>query len=98
VWKNFKQLLICCTVFLKLLRNRADVNFTNEHGNTPLHYACFWGYQAVAEDLVTHGALVSLANKDGDTPLDKARGTLAKRLHGKLLCPMTGVPVIASLL
>lgn len=58
------------------------MNFTNEHGNTPLHYACFWGYQAVAEDLVTHGALVSLANKDGDTPLDKARGVLAKRLHG----------------
>lgn len=68
---------------LQLLRNRADVNFTNEHGNTPLHYACFWGYQAIAEDLVQHDALVSLANKDGDTPLDKARGTLAKRLHGK---------------
>lgn len=28
------------------------------------------------------GALVSIANKDGDTPLDKARGHLAKRLHG----------------
>lgn len=32
---------------------------------------------------MTHGALISLANKDGDTPLDKARGSLAKRLHGK---------------
>ncbi|PSN48447.1 Integrin-linked protein kinase [Blattella germanica] len=66
----------------EIVNLRADVNFTNEHGNTPLHYACFWGYQAIAEDLVNHGALVSLANKDGDTPLDKARGTLAKRLHG----------------
>lgn len=53
----------------------------NEHGNTPLHYACFWGYQQVAEDLVNSGALVSLANKDGDTPLDKAKPQLAKRLH-----------------
>ena len=69
--------------FAQLLRNRADINFTNEHGNTPLHYACFWGYQQVAEDLIAHGAIVSLANKDGDTPLDKARGSLAKRFHGK---------------
>jgi integrin-linked kinase len=31
--------------------------------------------------LVNHGALISLANKDGDTPLDKAKSQLAKRLH-----------------
>lgn len=68
-------------IVLLLLRNRADVNFTNEHGNSPLHYACFWGYSDIAEDLVNHGALISLANKDGDTALDKARGSLAKRLH-----------------
>ncbi|XP_026472417.1 integrin-linked protein kinase-like [Ctenocephalides felis] len=64
-----------------LLRERADVNFTNEHGNTALHYACFWGYEAIAEELVRAGALVSLANKDGDTPLDKTKGSFAKRLH-----------------
>lgn len=58
------------------------MNVTNEHGNTALHYACFWGDQVVAEDLVAAGALVSIANKDSDTPLDKARGPLAKRLHG----------------
>ncbi|KAJ0178500.1 hypothetical protein K1T71_006323 [Dendrolimus kikuchii] len=64
-----------------LLQNRVDVNFTNEHGNSPLHYACFWGYSAIAEDLLMAGALVSLANKDGDTPLDKTRGQLVQRLH-----------------
>lgn len=58
------------------------MNVTNEHGNTALHYACFWGDQLVAEELVAAGALVSIANKDGDTPLDKARGVVAKRLHG----------------
>lgn len=46
-----------------------------------MHYACFWGYQQVAEDLVNNGALVSLANNDGDTPLDKAKPQLAKRLQ-----------------
>lgn len=57
------------------------MNFTNEHGNSPLHYACFWGYNEIAEDLVNHGAIVSIANKFGDTPLDKAKGNLAKILH-----------------
>jgi integrin-linked kinase len=32
----------------QLLRNKADVNFVNEHGNSPLHYACFWGYTEIA--------------------------------------------------
>ena len=27
-----------------LLRHKADVNFVNEHGNSAMHYACFWGY------------------------------------------------------
>lgn len=65
------------------MRSKADVNSTNEHGNSPLHYACFWGYHQLAEDLVNQGAFVSLANKDGDSPLDKAKGSIAKRLHGK---------------
>lgn len=69
----------------QLLRNKADVNFVNEHGNTPLHYACFWGYAAIAEDLVNAGASVSIANKYGDVPLNKCRGAMAKRLHCEYL-------------
>lgn len=65
-----------------MLKNRADINFTNEHGNTPLHYACFWGYEAIAEELIENGALAALANKDGDTPLDKGRGPILKHLKG----------------
>lgn len=41
----------------------------------------------MAEDLIAHGAIVSLANKDGDTPLDKARGSLATRFHGNYAIP-----------
>lgn len=54
-----------------MLKHKADLNFTNEHGNTPLHYACFWGYNSIAEGLVYRGAKIALANKYGETPLDK---------------------------
>lgn len=74
-----------CHTF-QLLRHKADVNFINEHGNTALHYACFWGYQLIAEDLVQAGASVSIANKYGEVPLDKCRGAMAKKLHSKWDC------------
>jgi len=64
-----------------LLRQKADVNFVNEHGNSALHYACFWGYAGLAEDLVQAGALVGVQNKYQETPLDKAGGQLAARLQ-----------------
>lgn len=67
-----------CLDLLQLIRHRSDVNALNEHGNTPLHYACFWGYSDIAKELLNHGSLVSLANKDGDTPLDKAKPALAQ--------------------
>lgn len=53
------------------MKHKADLNFTNEHGNTPLHYACFWAYGQIAEALVYRGAKIALANKYGETPLDK---------------------------
>lgn len=33
----------------QLIQCKADPNTVNEHGNTPLHYACFWGQDEVAE-------------------------------------------------
>ena len=56
---NFKTLKQV-SIVVKLLRNKADVNFVNEHGNSPLHYACFWGYTEIAEELVDWGAMVSV--------------------------------------
>lgn len=41
----------------------------------------------IAEDLVHHGASVSIANKYGDVPLDKCRGAMAKKLHSELDYP-----------
>ncbi|CAL8101258.1 unnamed protein product [Orchesella dallaii] len=67
-----------------LAQHRAEMNAINEHGNTPLHYACFWGYGDLSDELVTkYGALVSVTNRDGDTPLDKCKGSLSARLLEK---------------
>merc|ERR1712141_721512 len=53
----------------------------NEHGNSALHYATFWNFPAIAEDLVEWGAMVSIENKYGETPLDKCQPALKKKLH-----------------
>ena len=64
------------------MKHKAELNFVNEHGNTPLHYATFWNYPIIAEDLVEWGALVTIENKYGETPLEKCPGSLGKKLHG----------------
>ncbi|XP_009980461.1 PREDICTED: integrin-linked protein kinase, partial [Tauraco erythrolophus] len=63
-----------------LIQFKADINAVNEHGNTPLHYACFWGHLLLPQDLVGNGALVSIANKYGETPIDKAKTPLREVL------------------
>uniref|UniRef100_A0A8C9AUE8 Scaffold protein ILK n=1 Tax=Prolemur simus TaxID=1328070 RepID=A0A8C9AUE8_PROSS len=63
----------------------SDINAVNEHGNVPLHYACFWGQDQVAEDLVANGALVSICNKYGEMPVDKAKAPLRELLRGPSL-------------
>ena len=59
------------------------MNFVNEHGNSPLHYATFWNYPAIAEDLVEWGALVNIENKYGETPIDKCGANLRKKLYDR---------------
>uniref|UniRef100_A0A4W3GSP7 Integrin-linked kinase n=1 Tax=Callorhinchus milii TaxID=7868 RepID=A0A4W3GSP7_CALMI len=79
---------------LQLIQCKADVNALNEHGNAALHYACFWGHEDVAEDLVTSGALVSVCSKYGETPLDKEYVSLTMFLDRaeKLGQSLTKVP------
>ena len=36
-------------LLLQLLKNKCPVNGVNNHGNTPLHYACFWNSEECAE-------------------------------------------------
>lgn len=36
---------------------------------TALHYACFWGYEQICDDLIRAGALVNICNRRGLTPI-----------------------------
>uniref|UniRef100_A0A8C5C669 Ankyrin repeat domain 52a n=1 Tax=Gadus morhua TaxID=8049 RepID=A0A8C5C669_GADMO len=44
----------------------------NSFGNTALHVACYMGQEAVATELVNHGANVNQPNRSGFTPLHLA--------------------------
>ena len=39
----------------QLIKHKADVKVLNEHGNTPLHYACFWNYTQISEVCIVIG-------------------------------------------
>uniref|UniRef100_A0A3B4TAR4 Ankyrin repeat domain 52a n=1 Tax=Seriola dumerili TaxID=41447 RepID=A0A3B4TAR4_SERDU len=49
-----------------------NIDEPNSFGNTALHVACYMGQEAVATELVNHGANVNQPNKCGYTPLHLA--------------------------
>jgi ankyrin repeat protein len=58
---------------VKLLISRgANVNVTNEAGNTPLHWAALLGHTAVVRCLLEAHANVTLQNKAGRTAMEEA--------------------------
>lgn len=56
---------LCC----KLIELGADVNLSNEHGRTILHWCCGNGSEEVCELLLKYGANVDKVNTFGDSPL-----------------------------
>uniref|UniRef100_A0A673WG36 Ankyrin repeat domain 52a n=1 Tax=Salmo trutta TaxID=8032 RepID=A0A673WG36_SALTR len=51
---------------------RLGLDEPNAFGNTALHVACYTGQEAVANELVNHGANVNQPNRSGYTPLHLA--------------------------
>ena len=54
-----------------------SVEARDSFGDTPLHWAAYWGRLEVVKWLVEHGANVNARNDEGNTPLHKA----AKKGH-----------------
>jgi ankyrin repeat protein len=52
----------------------ADVNATDEAGNTAMHAAASWGATSIVQFLADHGAKANVTNKVGETPLMFALG------------------------
>lgn len=55
---------------IELLKQGADVNASDEHGNTPLHFAAWGNHQEVIELLLGSGADFDAKNQDQKTILD----------------------------
>lgn len=56
----------------ELLSQGADINISDEYGETPLHSAALYGHLDVVKYLVEQGADVDVKNKFWETPLDVA--------------------------
>ncbi len=58
-----------------LIKNGADINAQNWHGETPLHKASKkegWGNKEIMSTLINHGADVNIRDNKGQTPLHHA--------------------------
>jgi len=57
----------------KMLRRGADINATDDYGNTALHYAVGIGCPALVEFLLKQPSILVVENNKEQTPLDVAR-------------------------
>ncbi|EKX47817.1 hypothetical protein GUITHDRAFT_151976 [Guillardia theta CCMP2712] len=55
-----------------LLRNKADINFQNSEGNSPMHLANIFNYKELVNYLISKGANKELKNKRGHSPLEES--------------------------
>ena len=67
-----------------VLERGADVNASNQSGDTALHGAAGQNYGSVATFLVQQGARLDARNKAGKTPLSAANGEVAATVLRKL--------------
>jgi ankyrin repeat protein len=56
----------------QLLSVGADINTTDDDGETPLHWACYNSHVAVVNELLSRGPNIEAKNNSGNTPLHYA--------------------------
>ncbi len=61
-----------CDGCLVLRRPQKDSDIKNKEGNTPLHWACLNAHKPVVQLLLERGAVISVLNSAGRTPVDEA--------------------------
>ena len=69
-----------------LRRDGFDLNERNEHGRTPLHFACKFGHPEIVHMLLSREADVNAKDKEENTPLHFAAGWGSTTLIELLLC------------
>jgi ankyrin repeat protein len=65
-----------------LLKAGGEVNLADARGQTPLHGAAFWGWNAAVRFLVDHGARLDAKDARGMTPVDSALGRAGGNSRG----------------
>jgi ankyrin repeat protein len=70
----------------KLVVAGAKINHSNKHGNTALHYSCFWRMTEISLFLVkTANAYIKVANNYNQLPADRTSNVLKITLEGDFL-------------
>lgn len=80
IWLISFIIIIINTFVLKLISHKADINSLNIHGNSPLHYACHFGFSDLCFELIKLGASVNNCNRYNLTPMDLCRKSLRELL------------------
>jgi len=61
------------SIYNKLIKNKANINAINLHGNQAIHYACHFNYTDLSIELIKLGACINQANRYNQTPIDLCR-------------------------
>jgi ankyrin repeat protein len=65
-----------------LIKAGGDIHLTDFRGQTPLHGAAFWGWNAAVQFLVDKGATLDAKDLKGLTPIDSALGRAGGNSRG----------------
>lgn len=78
-------------IHLLLNTPAANVNCIDRHGRTPLHYAALLSYPVICRALLTAGAVASVADVSGRTPLQLAIDKVCRKCTRRMILLMSAI-------